>query len=156
MSTADSQLLVTSSAVSEDICRTIFKSKITEKQLVLVSRISVIVIALIALFIASDPNSSVFDIVSYAWAGFGAAFGPAIHLSLYWKRMNWQGALAGILSGGGTVIVWKTFVRPYFDLYELLPAFIVSILFIVVVTLLTKKPSKEIEEEYSKFAAQNG
>lgn len=155
MSTADSQLLVTSSAVSEDICRTIFKSKISQKQLVWVSRVSVIVIAVIALFIASNPDSSVFDLVSYAWAGFGAAFGPAILLSLYWKRMNWQGALAGILSGGATVILWKSFVRPHFDLYELLPAFIISGILIFVVTMLTKKPSSEIEEEYGRFMQEN-
>ena len=124
MSTADSQLLVTSSAISEDICRTVFKNKITQKQLVWISRLSVVVIAVIALLLARNPDSSVFDLVSYAWAGFGAAFGPVILFSLYWKRMNWQGALAGILSGGVTVLVWKNFVRPHFDLYELLPAFI--------------------------------
>ena len=150
MSTADSQLLVTSSAVSEDICRTLFKSEMKPKQLVWISRISVIVIAVIALFIASDPDSSVFDLVSYAWAGFGAAFGPVIMLSLYWKRMNWQGALSGILSGGVTVILWKSLVRPYFDLYELLPAFVVSVIFIFVVTKLTKKPSQEIEDEFEQ------
>lgn len=151
MSTADSQLLVASSAVSEDICKILFKSKITEKQLVWVSRISVLVIAVIALFMAKDPNSSVFGLVSYAWAGFGAAFGPAMLLSLYWKRMNWQGALAGILSGGITAILWKNFVRPYFDMYEILPAFIVSLIFIVVVSKLTPKPSDEIENEYNKY-----
>lgn len=150
MSTADSQLLVTSSAVSEDICKTIFKAKINEKQLVWISRLSVLVIAIIAIIIASDPDSSVFDLVAYAWAGFGAAFGPAILLSLYWKRMNWQGALAGILSGGVAVIVWRNLVKPYFNLYELLPAFIISICFIVIVSLLTAKPSREIEEEYDR------
>ncbi|KUO58953.1 MAG: hypothetical protein APF84_05725 [Gracilibacter sp. BRH_c7a] len=148
MSTADSQLLVTSSAISEDICKTIFRSKINDKQLVWISRSSVLVIAIIAVFIASDPNSSVFDLVAYAWAGFGAAFGPAILMSLYWKRMNWQGALAGILSGGISVIIWRNLVKPYFNLYEILPAFIISVCLIVIVSLLTSKPSSEIEEEY--------
>lgn len=151
MSTADSQLLVTSSAVSEDICRTLFKSKITDKQLVWVSRITVLVVAGAALLIAKNPNSSVLDLVSYAWAGFGAAFGPVILLSLYWKRMNWQGALAGILSGGATVLIWKNLIRPYFDMYELLPAFIVSLLFVIIVSKLTQEPSSEIEDEYNKF-----
>lgn len=151
MSTADSQLLVTSSAISEDICRTLFKTKMSEKQYVWVSRLSVLVIAVIALFIARNPDSSVFGLVSYAWAGFGAAFGPAILLSLYWKRMNWQGALAGILSGGVAVILWKNLVRPYFDLYELLPAFIISVIFIIVVTKVTDKPTAEIEEEFDRY-----
>jgi len=151
MSTADSQLLVTSSAISEDICRTIFKTKLSDKKLIWISRISVLVIAVIALLIAKNPNSSVFGLVSYAWAGFGAAFGPAILLSLYWKRMNWQGTLAGILSGGVAVILWKNLVRPYFDLYELLPAFIVSVIFIVVVTKITAKPSVEIDKEFDTF-----
>ena len=155
MSTADSQLLVTSSAISEDICKTIFKSKLNDKQLVWISRLSVIVVALIAFFIASDPDSSVFDLVSYAWAGFGAAFGPAILMSLYWKRMNWQGTLAGILSGGVTVIIWRTLVKPYFNLYEILPAFVVSIIFIIIVSLLTKKPEPEIDKEFVEFMYQD-
>lgn len=155
MSTADSQLLVTSSAISEDLCRPLLKSSNSEKQLIWISRGSVIVIALIALWIAGDPNSSVLNLVSYAWAGFGAAFGPAILLSLYWKRMNWQGALAGILSGGITVILWKTLVRPYFDLYELLPAFIVSVIFIVVVSMVTKEPSEMIQNAVQTSASEN-
>lgn len=155
MSTADSQLLVTSSAISEDICKSIFKSKITEKKQVWISRLSVVIIALIAILLAKNPNSSVFGLVSYAWAGFGAAFGPAILMSLYWKRMNWQGTLAGILSGGVMVILWKNLVRPYFNLYELLPAFIVSVIFIVVVTKMTSKPSPEIEAEYDKYLQED-
>jgi sodium/proline symporter len=151
MSTADSQLLVTSSAISEDICKNIFKSRITDRQLVWISRISVLVIAAIAVYLASDANSSVFALVAYAWAGFGAAFGPAILMSLYWKRMNWQGTLAGILSGGITVIVWRNLIKPYFNLYEILPAFVVSVIFIIVVSLLTKEPEKEIQVEYEAF-----
>lgn len=150
MSTADSQLLVASSAVSEDIGRTIFK-EINDKNSILISRISVIAIALVAFIIASDPDSSVFDLVAYAWAGFGAAFGPAILMSLYWKRMNWQGTLAGILSGGITVLIWRNFIKSYINLYELLPAFIISAIFIIIVSLLTAKPDKEIEKEFDEF-----
>lgn len=151
MSTADSQLLVTSSAISEDICKNIFKSRITNKQLVWISRLSVLVVAFIAYFLASNPESSVFDLVAYAWAGFGAAFGPAILLSLYWKRMNWQGALAGIISGGLSVIIWRLLIKPYFNLYELLPAFIVSVIFIIVISLITPEPSAEIQKEYESY-----
>ena len=154
MSTADSQLLVTSSAVSEDLCRQIFPS-INEKKLVWISRGTVIIVAVIALFLASDPNSSVLNIVSYAWAGFGAAFGPAILLSLYWKRMNWQGTLAGILSGGIVTIAWKNLIRPHFDLYELLPAFVVSTVCIVVVSLLTPKPTKSVENDFEEYTRLN-
>lgn len=150
MSTADSQLLVTSSAISEDICKNIFKD-IDDKGLARISRISVLVVALVALVIARNPDSSVFDLVSYAWAGFGAAFGPAILMSLYWKRMNWQGALAGILSGGITVIIWRTVIKAYLNLYELLPAFIVSVIVIIVVSLLTPEPSQEIQKEFDSF-----
>lgn len=151
MSTADSQLLVTSSAISEDIGKNLFRKFFTEKNSINISRISVLVIAIIAIFLASDPNSSVFDLVSYAWAGFGAAFGPAILISLYWKRMNWQGALAGILSGGITVFVWRNLIKSYINIYELLPAFIVSTIFIVLVSLLTKKPENDIVKEFDEF-----
>lgn len=150
MSTADSQLLVTSSAVSEDICKNIFKN-LDEKYLIWISRISVLVVAVIAVFIASDPESSVFDLVAYAWAGFGAAFGPAILISLYWKRMNWQGALAGILSGGVMVIVWRTLIKSHFNLYEILPAFVVSAFFIIVVSLVTAKPNSVIENKHDTY-----
>lgn len=151
MSTADSQLLVASSAISEDIGKSVFGKKINDKNAILISRISVIVIAIIAFIIASDPDSSVFDLVAYAWAGFGAAFGPAILMSLYWKRMNWQGALAGILSGGLAVLIWRNFIKEYINLYEILPAFVVSIIFIVVVSLVTSKPGEEIEKEFEEF-----
>ncbi|QSX08589.1 sodium/proline symporter PutP [Alkalibacter rhizosphaerae] len=151
MSTADSQLLVTSSAVSEDIFKNLFKGKIKEDRLIWISRATVLVVAFIAFFIARDPNSSVFDLVSYAWAGFGAAFGPAILLSLYWRRMNWQGALAGILSGGATVLIWRNFIKATINLYELLPAFIVSLVFIVAVTLLTKEPESKVTKVYDEY-----
>lgn len=151
MSTADSQLLITSSAISEDIGKKLFGKYLNEKNEIHISRISVIVIAMIALFLASDPDSSVFDLVSYAWAGFGAAFGPAILISLYWRRMNWQGALAGILSGGITVFVWRNFIKNYINVYELLPAFVISAIFVIVVSLLTKKPDEKIVKEFDEF-----
>lgn len=151
MSTADSQLLITSSAFSEDIGKKLFSKYVNEKNEMNISRISVVVIAIIALFIARNPDSSVFDLVAYAWAGFGAAFGPAILISLYWKRMNWQGALAGILSGGITVFIWRNFIKSYINIYELLPAFIISVIFIIFVSLLTKKPDVEIEKEFDEF-----
>lgn len=150
MSTADSQLLVTSSAISEDICKNIFKG-LKDKQMTWISRFSVLVVAILAVAIASDPNSSVFDLVSYAWAGFGAAFGPAILMSLYWKRMNWQGAIAGILSGGIVVILWRTFVISYINLYELLPAFIISAVMIFVVSLMTREPVAEVKKEFDEY-----
>ena len=150
MSTADSQLLVTSSAISEDICKNIFKG-IDDKKLIWISRISVLGVAIVAVIIASNPDSSVFDLVSYAWAGFGAAFGPVILMSLYWKRMNWQGALGGILSGGSMVIVWRTFIKSHFDLYELLPAFILSFIMIIIVSLITKEPNEEIQKEFDAY-----
>lgn len=150
MSTADSQLLVTSSAISEDICKNIFKD-IDDKKLTWISRISVLAVAVIAVIIARNPDSSVFELVAYAWAGFGAAFGPAILMSLYWKRMNWQGALAGILSGGVTVIVWRTVIKTYIDLYEILPAFAVSVIMIVVVSLITAGPNAEIQKEFDEY-----
>ncbi|MBH1940800.1 sodium/proline symporter PutP [Mobilitalea sibirica] len=151
MSTADSQLLVTSSAISEDIGKKLFGNKVNDKNAIWISRASVLIIAVIAVLIASDPNSSVFDLVSYAWAGFGAAFGPAILISLYWKRMNWQGALAGILSGGLTVLIWRNFIKEFINLYELLPAFVVSAICIVVVSILTSEPGEEIEKEFDEF-----
>lgn len=107
----------------------------------------------VAVFIAKDPNSSVFEIVSFAWAGFGAAFGPVVLFSLFWKRANKYGAFAGMLSGGIMVFVWKYLVRPMggiVDVYELLPAFIIASIFIVVVSLLTPAPSKEIVDEFEK------
>lgn len=151
MSTADSQLLAASSAISRDIVGITFKKNLSNKANLIVARIALIAVALVAMFLARDPESSVFGIVSFAWAGFGAAFGPVVLLSLYWKRSNRWGALAGMISGGVMVFVWKYLVRPMggiWDLYELLPAFIVALLAIVVVSLLTKAPDKEILNEF--------
>ncbi|MCR5201705.1 MAG: sodium/proline symporter [Lachnospiraceae bacterium] len=153
MSTADSQLIAASSSVSEDILQNVFKVKLTETGSMLVARLTLIGVAIVGAIIAWNPNSSVFSIVSFAWAGFGAVFGPAILLSLYWKRSNKYGIIAGMITGAATVFIWKYAVRPMgglWDLYELAPAFLVAIIFIVVVSLLTPAPEKEIEEEFDK------
>ncbi|MBO4882347.1 MAG: sodium/proline symporter [Lachnospiraceae bacterium] len=155
MSTADSQLLAAASSASDDIFGKMIFKKQDEKRQMLVARIAVIVMSIIALFIAKDPNSSVFQIVSFAWAGFGAAFGPLMLLALFWKRTNKYGALAGMISGGVMIFVWKFLVRPLggvWNIYELLPGFIVSALFIVVVSLLTPAPEGKVIEDFEKAA----
>lgn len=148
MSTADSQLLVASSAITEDFYRTLYKKDASDKELILVSRLSVIAIAVIAYIIALDPNSSVLDLVSYAWAGFGSAFGPLVLFSLFWKRMTRNGALAGMISGGLTVIFWKNLSGGIFELYEIVPGFLIASLLIIIVSLLGKEPSQEIQDEF--------
>ncbi|MCI8910856.1 MAG: sodium/proline symporter [Oscillibacter sp.] len=154
MSTADSQLLAASSAFSQNIVQEVFGVKLTEKQTMLIARLTVVVIAVIALFLAADPNSNVFQIVSFAWAGFGAAFGPAILCALFWKRSNRQGIMAGLVAGGAMIFIWKFWVRPMggaLDIYELLPAFVVGLAAIVVVSLLTGKPDAEIERMFDEM-----
>ena len=154
MSTADSQLIAASSSVTRDITMNAFKAKLSDKKAMLIARLSVIVIAIIAVFLARDPKSSVFKIVSFAWAGFGAAFGPVMLLSLFWKRTTKWGALAGMISGGAMVFIWKFAIRPLgglLDIYELLPAFIIAFIFIIVVSLIDKAPSKEIVKEFESI-----
>lgn len=151
MSTSDSQLLAASSSVTENMLDGVFGIKLSEKKKVIVARATVIVISIIAIFLASNPKSNVFQIVSFAWAGFGATFGPVMLFALFWKRSNKYGAIAGMLSGGIMIFLWKYVVRPLggaLDIYELLPAFIVACIFIVVVSLLTPAPEKEIVEEF--------
>ena len=151
MSTADSQLLAASSSVSSDLLGDFLKKKTGKKGSMFADRMTLLIIALVAVFLARDPNSSVFNIVSFAWAGFGAVFGPVVLFALFWKRSNWQGALAGMISGGAMVFIWKYLVRPLggaWDIYELLPAFLVSALAIVIVSLATKAPSEEICREF--------
>ncbi len=138
MSTADSQLLVCTSVITEDIYRTFFRREATEKELVQVGRIAVLVIAAFAMLFALDQNSKVMDLVSYAWAGFGAAFGPAMLFSLYRTRMSGRAAVAGILVGFTTVILWKNLSGGLFDLYEILPGFIFSSLAILLTDLKGK------------------
>ncbi|WP_198593415.1 sodium/proline symporter PutP [Vibrio splendidus] len=151
MSTADSQLLVSSSAMAEDLYKQILKKDATSEEIVRVGRFAVILISLIALVLAMTPDSSVLGLVSYAWAGFGAAFGPAIVLSLYWPRMNRNGALAGIVVGGVTIVLWKQFTGGWFDVYEIVPGIILSTLSIVIVSLITGEPEDEVKKQHAEF-----
>ncbi len=154
MSTADSQLLAASSSVSQNLGAEFLKLNLSGKKGVAVARGTMVVISLIAAFLARDPNSSVFRVVSFAWAGFGAAFGPTVLFALFWKRSNLYGALAGMLTGGVMVFVWKYLVAPLggpWAIYELLPAFLCASLAIVVVSLLTPPPSREVLDHYQDY-----
>lgn len=154
MSTADSQLLAASSAVSSDLLGD--KLEKSGKSGVFAARITLLIISVVGIFLAKDPNSSVFGIVSFAWAGFGASFGPVMLFALFWKRSNRYGALAGMISGGVMIFVWKYLVRPLggaWNIYELLPAFIVASVMIVVVSLLTPAPEKAIVDEFERAAS---
>ena len=158
MSTADSQLLAASSSVSQDIFVSFFHVRLSEKSLMKVARGSLLIIAVVAVFLAWNPDSSVFRIVSFAWAGFGAAFGPLVLFSLFWRRTNRYGALAGMIVGGAMVFIWKFVVRPMggiLDIYELLPAFILSALAIMIVSLITPAPEKEITDVFDKVAGKS-
>ena len=157
ISSSDSYLLIASSAVSVNIYQGIIKkdTKANDKEVMWISRIVLVVIAVLGIIIAWDENSVIFSLVSFAWAGFGATFGPIMLFSLFWKRTNRAGAIAGMLTGGITVLVWKLVFKaflaesiPFFGLYELLPAFILSSIAIVVASLLTKEPEKEIIEDF--------
>ncbi len=148
MSTSSSQLLVTSSAVSRDLFQAFLKKDASEKTLIRVSRLSVLLVSAIAVYLGSDPNSYIFSIVSYAWAGFGACFGATVLLSLYWKRMTLKGAYAGVIVGGLTVLIWKHF--EWFGLYELVPGLFFSVAAIVIVSLMDKKPSETILKTFEK------
>ena len=155
MSTADSQLIAASSSVSENIIQETFGINLSETAAMITARATLIAVAVLGVIIAWDPNSSVFGIVSFAWAGFGAVFGPIMLLSLYWKRTNRFGAIAGMIAGGLMVFIWKYAVRPMggvWDLYELAPAFLVAIIVIVVVSLITKAPEQEITDEFDHVA----
>ena len=151
ISSSDSYLLIAASAFAKNIYQGIFKKKATDKQVMVVSRITLLAIAVIAIVIALDEQSVIFKIVSFAWAGFGATFGPLMLFSLFWKRTNRAGAIAGMVGGAAMVFIWKLLISKLggaFAIYELLPAFIFSSLCIVVVSLLTAAPSKEIEEDF--------
>ncbi len=151
ISSSDSYLLIAASAFSKNIYQGIFNKKATDKQVMLISRITLVLITLIAIVIALDENSVIFNIVSFAWAGFGATFGPIMLFSLFWKRTTRAGAIAGMLTGGVSVFVWKLLISKaggVFEIYELLPAFILSSIVIIVVSLLTPAPSAEIQEDF--------
>lgn len=153
ISSSDSYLLIAASAVSKNIFGSVIKKNATDKQIMHVSRAVLLLITVFGMVIAWDENSVIFEVVSFAWSGFGATFGPIILFSLFWKRVNRPGAIAGMLAGGISVFVWKLLLKPLggiFGIYELMPAFIVSCIFIVVVSLLTAKPSAEMEAEFEK------
>ena len=153
MSTADSQLLAASSSVSQNLFVEFFGVKFSARQGMLVARGTMIVVSLVAMFLARDPDSSVFRVVSFAWAGFGAAFGPVVLFALFWKRSNRWGALAGMISGGAMVFIWKYLIAPMggiWGIYELLPAFVVSSVVIVAVSLATEKPDAETEQIFDE------
>lgn len=143
MSTADSQLLVSSSALTEDIYKPFIRPTASQTELVWVGRAGVILIAITATALAMDPESKVLELVAWAWAGFGATFGPVILLGLYWPRMNRLAAMAGMIIGGVTVITWQPLKGGVFDVYELLPGFVFAMLAIVIVTLLTTRKQHE-------------
>jgi sodium/proline symporter len=156
MSTADSQLIAASSAVSENIIQDVFKVKLSETAAMLTARLTLVVVAVLGVIIAWDPSSSVFNIVSFAWAGFGAVFGPAMLMSLFWKRTNKYGAVAGMISGAIMVFVWKYGVRPMggaWNLYELAPAFLVAIIFIFVVSLVTPAPEDDVVKTFEEVTS---
>jgi sodium/proline symporter len=148
MSTASSQLLVTASAISQDFYKALIRKNAGEKELVWVSRVTVVIVSVIAVLLGLNPDNFVLDMVAYAWAGFGAAFGPAILISLFWKRMTRNGALAGITVGGIAVLVWKQFA--WFGLYEIVPGFIFSCLAIYFVSVFDVPPAEEIQAEFEK------
>ncbi|MEE1319824.1 MAG: sodium:proline symporter, partial [Ruminococcus sp.] len=158
MSTADSQLLVTASAVSEDMYKGVIKKDASEKKALWVGKIAVIVVSVVGFLIALDPNSSIMNLVADAWAGFGSAFGPVVLLALFWKRSTLPGAIAGMATGALTVIVWDYIplvngqtLYAATELYSLVLGFAFALIVNVVVSLLTKKPSKEIMDEFDSI-----
>lgn len=157
MSTADSQLLAAASGVTEDILSAKLGLKVSAKKQMWIARIAVMAISVIGIVVAWNPDSSVFRIVSFAWAGFGATFGPIVLLALFWKRSNLQGSVAGMIAGAIMVFVWKFVIAKLggiFAIYELLPAFIIAVIVNVIVALLTKKPSDEMIAEFNEVNAK--
>ena len=160
MSTADSQLLVTASAASEDLYHQFVKKDADSKEILTVARITVIAVSVIAFVIAWNPDSSIMGLVSNAWAGLGSAFGPIVVMSLFWRRTNLAGAVAGIASGGLTVIIWDYIplvsgqtLGSYTGLYSLAVGFAVSLVMIIIFSLATKEPSKEITDVFDQVAS---
>ena len=160
ISSSDSYLLIAASAFAKNVYQGVCHKKATDKQVMTTTRITLLAIALIAILISLNENSVIFTIVSFAWAGFGATFGPLMLFSLFWKRLNRAGAIAGMVSGGAMVFFWKLVIRPLggiVDIYELLPAFLFSCLCIVVVSLLTTPPAEDVQAEFDevKLATKN-
>ena len=154
MSSASSYLLITGSSVAENIFRGVFKKNATDNQVLIVSRITLAAVLIFGCFIAWDENSVIFNVVSYAWAGLGASFGPLTLFSLYWRRTNKAGAIAGMVTGAAMVLIWHNLIKPIggvFGIYELLPAFLCSCIAIVVVSLLTKEPEQAVLDEFDHY-----
>lgn len=151
ISSSDSYLLIAASAFSKNLWQRLFHKEASDKEIMNVGRIALVIIAVLGAIIAMDENSVIFTIVSFAWAGFGATFGPLMLFSLFWKRTNEYGAIAGMISGAAMVFIWNFLIKPIggvFGIYELLPAFIISSVFIVVVSLMTGEPSEEMKKEF--------
>ena len=156
ISSSDSYLLIAASAFAKNIYQGVFRRDASDKKVLWVSRIMLLAISAVGIVIALDENSVIFTLVAFAWAGFGATFGPIMLMSLFWKRTTWKGAIAGMVSGAVMVFVWNLLIKPMggiFGIYELLPAFVVSLLVIVVVSLLDQKPDAEIEKEFDAAKA---
>ncbi len=154
MSSASSYLLITGSSVAENIFRGVFKKNATDNQVLIVSRITLAAVLIFGCFIAWDENSVIFNVVSYAWAGLGASFGPLTLFSLYWRRTNKAGAIAGMVTGAAMVLIWHNLIKSIggvFGIYELLPAFLCSCIAIVVVSLLTKEPEQAVLDEFDHY-----
>ena len=154
MSSASSYLLITGSSVAENIFRAIFKKDATDNQVLVVSRITLAAVLLFGIWVAWDESSVIFTVVSYAWAGLGASFGPLTLFSLYWRRTTKQGAIAGMIAGAAMVLIWHNLIKPIggvFGIYELLPAFLCSCLAIVVVSLMTKEPEQAVLDEFDHY-----
>ena len=154
MSSSSAYLLIAGSSVAENIFHAVFKKDATERQVMIVARITLICVFLFGIWVAWDENSSIFRVVSYAWAGLGAAFGPLTLFSLYWRRTTKQGVIAGMLTGAITVLVWHNFIKPLggiFGIYELLPAFVLGCLAIFIVSKLTPEPDASILEEFDHY-----
>ena len=148
MSTLSCQLILCSSTLTEDIFKTFIRRRATQKQLILYGRLMVLIVAGIAMGLARNPDSRLFDMVSYAWAGFGAAFGPVVILSLYWKRMTRNGAMAGMLTGALTVLIWKQFA--WLGLFEMIPGFLLASTAIILVSLMGSPPPKSIVSQFDE------
>lgn len=156
ISSSDSYLLIAASAFSKNIYQGILKKDASDKEIMFVSRVVLLMISFIGILIALDEDSIIFSLVSFAWAGFGATFGPIILFSLFWKRTTRTGAIAGMISGGAMVFIWNLLLKPLggiFAIYELLPAFLLSCIVVIVVSLITKKPSQDILEEFESVKA---
>ncbi len=152
MSTVSSQLLVSSSVIAEDFWKRLLRPQAEAKELLRVGRLSVAAISIVAFLLALDRESTVLSLVAYAWAGFGAAFGPVVLFSLFWQRMTRNGALAGMIAGAATVIVWKQLSGGLFDVYEILPGFILASAAIFVVSIAGRAPSAEVLAMHASVA----